>query len=422
VSVQDDTRQQRGEWQAQAATLEENWPDLFDTLEAPIKAAIARRIVSRAVADLPLRIEFPDGTHLGAGGDDDPRMAVHRPNEFFARLGTDAKIGFGESYMAGDWDVAPGTDLADLLTPIAANVATLIPASLQRLRRLVERRQPSSERATIAQARHNVSRHYDLSNELFASFLDETMSYSSALFEPGDDLATAQRRKIDAILERAAVQPGSTMLEIGTGWGELAIRAAQRGAHVTTVTLSTEQQGLALRRVAEAGLSDQIRVLLADYREVTGQFDAIVSVEMLEAVGQRYWPEYFSTLDRLLQPGGRIGLQTITMPHDRMLATQNSYTWIHKYIFPGGIIPSITSIERTLQAHTSLVVNGRLDFGSDYATTLRHWRQRFLANWSTIAGDRFDSVFRRMWEFYLAYCEAGFAAGYLGVSQFALSR
>ena len=351
----------------------------------------------------------------------DPLMVVHRPSEFFARLGVDAKIGFGEAYMAGDWDAGPGTDLADLLTPIAANTATLVPASLQRLRRFVDRRQPASEEATIAQARDNISRHYDLSNELFASFLDESLSYSSALFETGDDLATAQRRKIDAILDRAGVRSTTTLLEIGTGWGELAIRAAQRGAHVTTVTLSAEQRDLALSRVADAGLSDRIEILLADYREVTGQYDAIVSVEMLEAVGQRYWPEYFSTLGRLLRPGGRIGLQTITMPHDRMLATQHSYTWIHKYIFPGGIIPSIDAIEQTLRTHTSLVATERLDFGSHYATTLRHWRQRFLSNWSTIAGTQFDPIFKRMWEFYLAYCEAGFTAGYLGVSQFSLS-
>ncbi|HZX55983.1 MAG TPA: cyclopropane-fatty-acyl-phospholipid synthase family protein [Ilumatobacteraceae bacterium] len=414
MSVQDDTSQRFVERRSRA--------DLFDELDAPIKAAIARPIVARAVARLPLRIDFADGTRMGAGGGNDPRMVIHRPHEFFARLGIDAKIGFGEAYMAGDWDVAPGTDLADLLTPIAANVATLVPASLQRLRRLVERRQPASEQATLSQARENISRHYDLSNELFASFLDESMSYSSALFGTGDDLATAQRRKIDAVLDRAGVRSTSTLLEIGTGWGELAIRAARRGAHVTSVTLSAEQRDLALRRVAEAGLSDHIQILLADYREVTGQYDAIVSVEMLEAVGQRYWPEYFSTLDRLLRPGGSIGLQTITMPHDRMLATQHSYTWIHKYIFPGGIIPSITAVEQTLQAHTSLAITERLDFGSHYATTLRHWRERFLANWSTIEGTQFDPVFKRMWEFYLAYCEAGFAAGYLGVSQFSLSR
>ena len=399
-----------------------SWPGLFDAPDSPFKAAVARRLLERAVARLPVRVEFPDGTWIGGGSALDPRMMIHRPRHFFARLGVDAKIGFGEAYMAGDWAAGPGTDLADLLTPFAANVATLVPASLQRLRGLVERRRPASELATRRQARENVHRHYDLSNDLFAAFLDETLSYSSAMFEDGDDLATAQRRKIDAILDRAEVGPGTQLLEIGTGWGELAIRAALRGAEVTTLTLSTEQRDLARQRVAAAGVSEHVQILLADYREAVGQYDAIVSVEMIEAVGEHYWPEFFSTLDRLLRPGGRIGLQSITMPHDRMMATRNSYTWIHKYIFPGGIIPSVPAIERTLQTHTSLTVSERHDFGLQYATTLRCWRHTFLANWSTVDGDRFDSVFKRMWEFYLAYCEAGFSAGYLGVSQFSLAR
>jgi cyclopropane-fatty-acyl-phospholipid synthase len=402
--------------------LQRRWPGLLAPPDAPLRAAIARRILRRAVASLPLRVQFPDGMSIGAGGFADPRMVVHRPAEFFARLGTEAKIGFGEAYMVGDWDPGPGTDLADLLTPFARNVATLVPRPLRRLRGLVERRQPASERATPSQARENIHRHYDLSNDLFAAFLDETLSYSAALFEEGDDLATAQRRKIDAILDSAAVGPGCTMLEIGTGWGQLAIQAAQRGARVTTVTLSTSQRDLALRRIAAAGVSDRVRILLADYREVTGRYDAIVSVEMIEAVGRRYWSEYFATLDRLLRPGGRIALQSITMAHDRMLATRNSYTWIHKYIFPGGIVPSIEAIETALGTHTSLAIGERRDFGQHYATTLKCWRESFVSNWPTLAGGRFDAVFKRMWEFYLAYCEAGFRAGYLGVSQLSLIR
>jgi cyclopropane-fatty-acyl-phospholipid synthase len=403
-------------------TRQENWPSLFTPPKAPMKGAIAKRVVEHAVAELPLRVQFPDGTWIGAGSAADPRMTIHRPAELYARLGTDAKIGFGEAYMAGDWDAGPNTDLADLLTPFARNLTTLVPKPLQRLRGFVERRQPSNEQPTRSQARENIRRHYDLSNELFASFLDETLSYSSALFEEGDDLPTAQRRKIAAVLDLAGVGPGCVLLEIGTGWGELAIQAARRGAQVTSITLSIEQRDAALRRVAAAGVADRVQILLADYRDVTGHYDAIVSVEMIEAVGLRYWPVFFATLDRLLRPGGRIGLQSITMPHDRMWATRNSYTWIHKYIFPGGIVPSIEAIERTLHAHTSLAVVDRRDFGADYATTLRCWRQRFLANWPMIAGDRFDPVFRRMWEFYLAYSEAGFRSGYLGVSQFALKR
>ncbi len=412
------------DFRPQAHDLAHRWPDLLSAPRAPVRAAIARGILRRASAELPVRIVLPDGSTFGAGATNDPRMVVRRPDAFFARLGADAKIGFGEAYMLGDWDVDAGTDLADVLTPFAANLKALIPLPLQRLRRLVERRQPSTERATPTQARANVHRHYDLSNELFSSFLDETLSYSSAMFGDGDgdDLASAQRRKIDAILDLAAVGPGTELLEIGTGWGQLAIQAAMRGAHVVTITLSSEQRELALQRTHAARVSDRVDILLADYREVAGCYDAIVSVEMIEAVGHHHWPEYFATLDRLLRPGGRVGLQAITMPHDRMLATRNSYTWIHKYIFPGGIVPSITAIEHSLHAHTSLDVAERHDFGPHYATTLRCWRAQFLANWPVIESARFDPVFKRMWEFYLAYSEAGFRSGYLGVSQFALSR
>lgn len=389
---------------------------------AALRATIARAITRRAAATIPVRISYPDGTHIGGGDDSAPRMLLHRPAAFYSRLGRDAKLGFGEAYMAGDWDAADGVDLADLLTPFAVRLARLVPRPLQRFRRLVERRQPATEENTPSQVQRNIQRHYDLSNELFTAFLDETLSYSGAWFEAGDDLAAAQRRKIDGILDYGRVGLGSQVLEIGTGWGELAIRAARRGAHVTSVTLSREQRDLALQRVDAAGLSDRVQILLADYRQVTGSYDAIVSVEMLEAVGMRYWPTFFAAVDRLLRPGGRVGLQTITMPHERMLATSRSYTWIHKYVFPGGIIPSTQAIEDTIGAHTALAIAERRDLGQHYATTLRCWREKFLTNWPGIAGHGFDATFKRMWEFYLAYCEAGFRAGYLDVNQLSLVR
>jgi cyclopropane-fatty-acyl-phospholipid synthase len=294
--------------------------------------------------------------------------------------------------------------------------------ALQRLRHLVERTQPAHEENSTENSRSNISRHYDLSNELFRSFLDDTMTYSSAWFEPGDDLTAAQVRKIDGILDLARVRSGMHLLEIGSGWGALAIRAARdRGARVTTLTLSTEQRALARRRAEEAGVADLVDVRLQDYRDAAGQFDAVVSVEMIEAVGEQYWPTYFTALDGLLKPGGRVGLQAITMPHDRMMATRRSYTWIHKYVFPGGIIPSLRAIEDNLAAHTRLSIVERRELGPHYARTLALWRERFLANWEALSGS-FDDTFRRMWEFYLAYCEAGFRAGYLGVSQLGLAR
>jgi cyclopropane-fatty-acyl-phospholipid synthase len=211
------------------------------------------------------------------------------------------------------------------------------------------------------------------------------------------------------------------VLEIGTGWGALAIRAARRGARVTTLTISAEQKELAERRIADAGVADRVHVLLRDYREAHGTYDAVVSVEMIEAVGDEYWPAYFGTIARLLRPGGRVGLQAITMPHDRMLATRRSHTWIHKYVFPGGQLLSVPAV-RSNAAAAGLDITERRGLGPHYARTLFHWRTRFLDRWDRIAAAGFDPTFRRMWEFYLAYSEAGFRAGYLDVWQFGMTR
>ncbi|GAA4554347.1 cyclopropane-fatty-acyl-phospholipid synthase family protein [Amycolatopsis samaneae] len=393
---------------------------------SPLRAFAAEKLFRFAVRRLPVRICLPGGERLGAGGPDAPVMRIERPATFFHRLGADAKIGFGESYMAGDWS---SPDLAELLTPFAERMALLVPPPLQALRRWVDARQPRTERNTVDGARHNIHRHYDLSNELFAQFLDETMTYSSAWFEAptaGEDsgavLAGAQRRKIDAILDLADVHKGTRVLEIGTGWGELAVRAARRGALVTSITISGEQRDLALRRVAEAGLSDRVQVLLRDYRQAEGDFDAVVSVEMIEAVGAEYWRTYFGAVDRLLVPGGRFALQAITMPHDRMLATRDSYTWIHKYVFPGGQLLSVPAIEQTIAAHTALRIEQRRELGTHYARTLSLWRERFLSRWPGITPLGFDETFRRMWEFYLAYSEAGFRGNYLNVWQFGMTK
>jgi cyclopropane-fatty-acyl-phospholipid synthase len=407
------------------------WPDVAAAAGRPVRAAIARALFTAGVAKLPLRVRFPDGRLAGAGAPADPVMVLHRPREFFRRVGASGLIGFGESYMAGDWDSA---DLTGLLTVFAANVGDLVPPWQQRLRQLAVRRHPADDAQTRDGARRNIGRHYDLSNELFALFLDETMTYSAALFGTAADgipgtpiaseplLAEAQRRKIDCLLDRAGVGPGCRVLEIGTGWGELAIRAAGRGASVVTVTISREQQALATRRVADAGLAGPVSVELRDYRDIEGEFDAICSVEMIEAVGERYWDTYVTALDKHLAPGGRIGLQTITMSHERMLATRRTYTWIHKYIFPGGLLPSVAAIDNSLAGSTRLRIVARDDFGAHYAETLKIWRDRFCARADEVADLGFDEVFRRMWEFYLSYSEAGFRSGYISVSQLTLSR
>ncbi|MGZ3144010.1 class I SAM-dependent methyltransferase [Lentzea chajnantorensis] len=392
------------------------WPGLFTAPRSPLRARLAESLFRNAVRTLPVTVRLPDERTWGAGG---PVMRLVRPAAFFHRLGADAKIGFGEAYMVGDWE---SDELADVLTAFAARLSTLIPPGLQRLRRWAERRQ--TEVNDIAGSRQNIHRHYDLSNDLFERFLDETMTYSSALFDGdrGLDLHAAQLRKIDGVLDYAGVRAGSRVLEIGTGWGALAIRAARRGATVTSLTISAEQRKLALERVAAAGLRDRVAVHLRDYREEHGRYDAVVSVEMIEAVGAEYWPDYFSVLDRVLAPGGRVGLQAITMPHDRMIASKASYTWIHKYIFPGGLIPSVRSVEESVRDHTRLKITEMRSFGDDYAETLRRWRESFLGRWDEISGLGFDDTFRRMWEFYLAYSEAGFRVGHLGVQQFAMAE
>lgn len=397
-----------------------------------LRARVARVLAGRIVRRIPVRVEGPRGDVLGwpdaaAAPRDVPVLRLVRPRAFFARLGHAPKIGFGEAYMAGDWRPGPGVDLGEALRPFAARITHAVPGWMQRVRGLVEERLPAHQRNTLLGSRRNIQAHYDLSNDLFAAFLDPSLTYSSALFDEGrpmgeQDLHEAQLRKVDAALDAAGVGPGTRLLEIGTGWGTLALRAAERGAQVTTLTLSVEQARLARERIAEAGLADRVDVRLADYREATGTYDAVVSIEMIEAVGDEYWPTYFAAIDRLLAPGGTAVVQAILMSHDRYLATRRSFSWIQKYIFPGGIIPSMRAIEQTTAEHTALRVVGTRHFGASYAETLRRWRATFTAAWPHITTLGFDETFRRMWEFYLAYSEAGFATGYLDVAQVRLRR
>ncbi len=424
----------------------DRWPGVFTEPRTRFRGAVAARVIRHVLRDLPLRLRLPDGTVLGAGGPQDPEMVVHRPELFCRRIGASGLIGFGESYQAGEWD---SDELARLLGVFAANIDSLVPAPLQRLHRLHAVRRPRTENRTADESKDNIARHYDLSNEMFALFLDPTMTYSSALFdhEPAQDpeqftaapthdqaipdmsvgalgvrqLELAQQRKIDRLLDLTGVGPGKRVLEIGSGWGELASRAAHRGARVRTITLSERQFAYTAQRARLEGVEDRVRVELRDYRDAEGKYDAVLSVEMIEAVGREHWPEYFSALANLLVPGGMVGLQAITMPHERMRATSRTQTWITKYIFPGGMIPSMTAI-RDNAARFGLQIRDDLSFGTHYAHTLALWGKRLVANAGRLGALGFDETFRRTWRLYLAYSEAGFASGYLDVHQLVLGE
>ncbi|MFI5625574.1 class I SAM-dependent methyltransferase [Nocardioides sp. NPDC051685] len=393
-----------------------------------LRAGIAKQILRLATRQVPVDVVLPDGSLLnrraGSPTAGRPGIVLHRPESLFRRLVENPKIGLGEAYTAGDWHAAEGTDLADALTPYAVRLSRLLPGWMLRLRRLVDQPIPADQHGAVEHTQENISAHYDLGNDMFAAFLDPSLSYSSALFDharpvAGQDLEEAQLRKVDAALDMAGVGAGDELLEIGTGWGTLAIEAARRGARVTTVTLSVEQAALARERIEHAGYGDRVEVLVQDYRHVVGTYDAVASIEMIEAVGERYWPDYFAALSRLVRPGGAIALQAILMPHQRYLATRSSYGWIQKHIFPGGLIPSETVISEQATG-VGLRVTRTDRFGADYAETLRRWRAAFLASWPQIRSEEFDEEFRRTWEFYLAYCEAGFRAGALDVAQIRL--
>lgn len=407
--------------------------DLRSHLEEPgwrtrlSRGRLAQWVLERGVRDLPARIALPDGTIHGSGDPRDPTLAVLHPDLFYRRLEAHPSIGLGEGYMAGDWRAGPGTDLGVLLTAFADRLDQLLPAGLLRWQRLVQRAVPEAHRNTLAGSRANIAAHYDLSNALFATFLDPSMTYSSALFDNrtswrDQTLLSAQDRKIQSMLDQARVGPGSRVLEIGTGWGELAIQAARRGALVVSITLSMEQQTLAQQRIAAAGLADAVAVRLQDYRTITGDFDAVISVEMIEAVGEEYWADYFTAIDRVLARGGAVSIQAILMEHAEVLRTKDSYGWIKKYIFPGGLIPSLQAIQEVTARHTSLSVTQVHRFGAHYAQTLQRWRTAFVDQSAAVTALGFDDVFQRMWEYYLAYCEAGFASGYLDVGQIVLRR
>lgn len=373
-----------------------------------------------------LRLVLPDGRELAFGEELSELHAVIavRDYAFFRRIALGADVGLGESYMAGEWDSPSITDLWKVLI---ANREAL---------RDENRRFLSLARETLDHAFHlarhnslwgslrNIRKHYDLSNEFFRLFLDDAMVYSCALYRTGrESLEEAQRNKLKSIMGKARIQAEDHVLEIGCGWGAFALEAAREtGCRITGITLSREQFDLARRRISEAGLGDRVTILLRDYRHVEGRFDKIVSIEMLEAVGHRYFGEFFKCCDRLLKPEGLVVLQTITVADHRYDQYRRGCDWIQKHIFPGGHLPSLTALCRAMTGSSSLVVEHLENIGIHYAATLREWRSRFERNLQQVAELGFDRSFQRKWLYYLSFCEAAFATRTLGNLQLVLTR
>ena len=357
-----------------------------------------------------LTVHLPDGRVLQAGGISPGPSATMwiRDDRFFRKLALQGPLWVGESYMDGDWHA---DDLAALMELGVLNQSS-VPTNpvLTRLGNLANYWFGRGRVNTRDGARENVHEHYDLSNDLFALFLDETMAYSCAIFEnEAETLVQAQLHKFQALAERLRLGPSDHLLEIGCGWGGFAMYAAQTyGCRVTGVTISREQYELARERVTAAGLADCVEIQLCDYRDVVGTYSKIVSIEMLEAVGQHYWREYFRVLDRLLEPGGLVALQTIAVADHEFQHAASHASWVQKYIFPGGMLPSLLELCRAMSADTKLSVIELEDIGPHYAPTLRLWREAFMSQLPAVRALGFGDRYIRMWEFYLAASEARF--------------
>jgi len=332
-------------------------------------------------------------------------------------------IGGAEAYMLGKWS---SPELTDVVRLFSANIDVLNGMDDKRIltQRLTDKLCHWLNRNSEKQARENISRHYDLSNEFFALFLDAEMMYSAAIYpRPDTGLDEAAVHKLDVICQKLELMSTDHLLEIGTGWGGLAIHAAREyGCRVTTTTISRQQYEAARERVREAGLESRVEVLFEDYRNLRGSFDKLVSVEMIEAVGHAYYRQYFSGCASLLKPHGLMLLQAITVPGQRYDYTQGSVDFIQKYIFPGGSLPSHEAILSTVIEHTDMVMVGMQEIGLDYAKTLRDWRRRFLGKLEQVRALGFDDSFIRMWNYYLCYCQGGFEERIIGTAQILLAK
>ena len=389
---------------------------------------LATSILTRTLKRLPegrLEIACPGRTlAFGSGGPGPAARVLVHDDRFFRRVLAGSDIGLGEGYVDGDWS---SPDLVAFLRLAIRNMALVedrhrLFTALGRWRDLLLHRRRANTRAG---SRANIHAHYDIGNAFYRLFLDPTMAYSCAVYRsPGDTLEQAQLEKFDRICRKLRLGPADHVLEIGAGWGGFAAHAATRyGCRVTTTTISEEQYEGAAERFAQMKLGpDRVRLLREDYRDLRGRYDKLVSIEMFEAVGRQYYDAFFRQCDRLLAPDGTMALQTITVPDRRFRQYLTTPDWIQKYIFPGGELASVSAILRSLARGTRLSLHHAEDIGAHYARTLREWRERFLARIEDVRALGFDARFVRMWEYYLASCEAAFAERLIGDVQLVLSK
>lgn len=394
--------------------------------ERGVRPPLAARLVLAGMANLGsgrLTVHLPDGRSHAFGSHHGPQaeMTVLRWR-FFSRLLRGADVGAGEAYVDGDWTTP---DLVALTRLFLANEESLAPPrAVGVFARWRDRLLHLARTNTRSRARQNIHAHYNLSNDFYRLFLDPSMTYSAGLFEsPETSLEGSQRAKYRRLAKWAGLRTGDHVLEIGCGWGGFAEYAAtELGCRVTALTLSEEQAEFARQRMRANDIDHLVEIRLTDYRDVEGRYDAIVSIEMLEAVGHRYLDEYFAVCERVLKPGGRMSLQAITIPDQKYDRYRRGMDWIRKYVFPGGHLPSVGAVQSSLARRTGFVITALDDIGSHYATTLRHWRRRFWMKIDSVKELGFDDRFIRLWDFYLATCEAAFLQRAIGDVQIQLVR
>jgi len=368
-------------------------------------------------------IILPDGRHFRAEGTEPGYVAevqIHNA-DVFARTLREGDLGFCEAYMDGWWSTPDLMAFMDLVHDDMEHIYDGFPG--QFLVRFYEQMRFWLQNNSKKQARKNISYHYDLGNEFYGLWLDETMTYSSAKFVTGQEsMETGQIEKYKSMVDQMGVQPGDHVLEIGCGWGGFAEYAAkERGLRVTGLTISQEQHDYAVKRLADAGLSDMVTIKMQDYRDEKGIYDGIASIEMFEAVGEKYWPVYFETVRERLKPGKNAKLQIITVEHRRWHVYKRGVDFIQKYIFPGGMLPSPVVLREQIEK-AGLQVAGSIEFGESYSQTLRRWHDDFNAKWDQVAALGFDDRFRRMWNFYLTSCAGTFHSGNCDVTQITVTR